>query len=293
MSIFYFSKFSSEYNSSNFGDDINPELLGRLFSKRLIASENVCILGVGTILNDHNIKAVDSFKKKVIFSSGVGYGAVTNDLDESWDVVCVRGPKSAEALKVGAEKAVCDGAILLSDYYEVFPESCRCISVTFIPHLKTHWSAGKALKKITQSLGINYLSPDVTQVDFIKQVSQSKLVITEAMHGAILADTMRVPWLPIQIYEHNRFKWEDWFQSINQNYSSRKMNVSIWNSPKSIVKRSIKAPYQAVKSGLIAQQISQWASSNEAIMSSDALLSEKKRDLQERVAYINEKYEND
>lgn len=133
----------------------------------------------------------------------------------------------------------------------------------------------KSSEKITQSLGINYLSPDVTQVDFIKQVSQSKLVITEAMHGAILADTMRVPWLPIQIYEHNRFKWEDWFQSINQNYSSRKMNVSIWNSPKSIVKRSIKAPYQAVKSGLIAQQISQWASSNEAIMSSDALLSEK------------------
>ncbi|MBV5343049.1 hypothetical protein JZU68_05375, partial [bacterium] len=37
-----------------------------------------------------------------------------------------------------------------------------------------------------------------------------------AMHGAILADALRVPWYPItNSTEILHFKWHDWFRSMN------------------------------------------------------------------------------
>lgn len=36
------------------------------------------------------------------------------------------------------------------------------------------------------------------------------------MHGAIVADTYRIPWIPIKLYPYiNEFKWNDWALSLN------------------------------------------------------------------------------
>ena len=35
------------------------------------------------------------------------------------------------------------------------------------------------------------------------------------MHGAIVADALRVPWIPARLYGHfMEFKWRDWTESI-------------------------------------------------------------------------------
>ncbi|MFC4258501.1 polysaccharide pyruvyl transferase family protein [Marinobacter lacisalsi] len=290
MSIFYYDGFSRDGSGSNFGDDINPFLMARLLDHRIVENKNLCVMGVGTLLNDENIKNLSRFSKKIVFSTGAGYGGLTLELDSTWDVVCVRGEGTARTLGVDYEKAICDGAVLLSNYFDVVPESCRVRKVTFIPHIKTHRLAGKVLCQVAESLGINYLSPDINQIDFIEQVSQSRRVITEAMHGAILADTMRVPWLPVHFFEHNQFKWEDWFRSVSLDYYTNAINFSIWNPPGSVIKRAIKAPYQGLKAWGVSERMKEWLTTGEFVLSKDSVLYEKKRQLGERVDYINEKY---
>jgi hypothetical protein len=63
---------------------------------------------------------------------------------------------------------------------------------------------------------IDVLSP-VEQV--LSEISSSSLVVTEALHGAVVADAFRIPWIPVRCHTHiNAFKWEDWCESIEVAY---------------------------------------------------------------------------
>ena len=293
MAIFYYSDFSKRCSSGNFGDDINPFLLGRLFSKSIINSEDVCLVGVGTLLNDHNIELLQGYRQKVVFSTGAGYGNLTTRLDNSWDLVCVRGPKSAKQLGISSNKAICDGAVLLSEFYRIVPESERDIDRIFIPHLKSHWAGGQAIRKAAEASGFMYLPPDCNADHFIDLVSRAKLVVSEAMHGAILADTMRVPWFPVSIHEHHRFKWEDWFLSVGMPYYSRTLRPLIWDLPGGSFKAYLKKPYQKLKTDLLKRQFVGIADGAVGLMSDSDVLHHKKQSLLEQVAWINESYAND
>ena len=45
-------------------------------------------------------------------------------------------------------------------------------------------------------------------------------MITEALHGAIVADALRVPWMPVSSYHTILpFKWEDWCRSVGLAYA--------------------------------------------------------------------------
>lgn len=63
MAIFYYSGFSKIYQSSNFGDDVNPILMNNLFDSSLVKSRDVCIMGVGTLINKDNIISITTLKR--------------------------------------------------------------------------------------------------------------------------------------------------------------------------------------------------------------------------------------
>jgi succinoglycan biosynthesis protein ExoV len=65
------------------------------------------------------------------------------------------------------------------------------------------------------------------------------------MHGAIIADTLRTPWIPVKCYSNIlEFKWQDWCGSLNMRYEPEIL-PEVWDaerflSPKARLKNHVK-----------------------------------------------------
>lgn len=195
--------------NGNFGDDINLWLWKRLFQKPLsqCLDENTLFIGIGTIL-DQQIPAIPS--KKIVFGSGFGYGFKPR-LTDQWEIICVRGPLTATALGLPINYAITDGAVLVR---ELLPfNDIRGDFVSFVPH---HRSALLGdWKSLCESIDIKYIDPRGSVEEIISTIRKSTLVLAEAMHAAIIADTYRIPWIPICTSSKIlKFKWLDWTKSL-------------------------------------------------------------------------------
>lgn len=194
----------------NFGDDLNayvwPRLLGPNFFDE---DESKLFVGIGSIIYDTYPKTA----KKIVMGSGYGgYTAAPDVHDGSWEFAFVRGPRTADVLRIPREKAITDGAILLRLLQ--LPASARGSAVIFIPHFHSldrgNW------KKVCDMAGIRFVDPTGTVETTLSEIRGARMVITESMHGAIVADALRKPWVAVTPIAHeHRFKWKDWAESLN------------------------------------------------------------------------------
>lgn len=286
MAIHYWKRFSETLGTRNFGDDLNPFLLGRLFSARIIASPHVCIMGIGSIINDRNVAAMDGFAHKIIFSSGAGYERLERPLDPSWSVACVRGPRTAALMGIEPSKAVCDGAILLSDFHDVVPAGRR-EGVAFVPHVHTARAMGRGLREICDTLGLDYVSPDRPHDDFVRAIGKAEWVLTEAMHGAILADTLRTPWLCCHILHHNRFKWQDWCGSLGLPYEAVHLGPCFSDGGLTSLTRLPQVAVSALRRRRIEGRLRRLLRRGRPRLSDEAVLEDRKRALRGIAEGIN------
>lgn len=205
MKLTYFTK------TPNFGDALNPLLLNRIFPDFFDEDDSQIFLGIGSILH----MSFPQAKEKIVFSTGYAYYGDLPVIDNTYHVACVRGPLTANALKLDPKLSITDGAALLKTFD--FPETAKKYDHSFIPH---HASAlFYDWKKICEEAGYHYIDPSGDCKKVIKQIRQSKVVIAEAMHGAIVADTLRIPWIPVKLYPTiNEFKWQDWTASLSMEY---------------------------------------------------------------------------
>lgn len=220
MRLYYFQ--SSE---GNLGDDLNPWIWSRLLpevvdsgnavpafrSQDLDAAEGPLFIGIGTLLNQN----VPPAPYKVVFGAGVGYGPPPM-LDERWKVYCVRGPRSAEALSIDLSKGIADPAVLLRTMD--LPQVNKMYDASLMLHHESLESA--SWESFCEDNGVNYIEPTDTLMHVLMEIKRSRVLFTEAMHGAIVADALRVPWVPLQLHAHiNALKWKDWCQSVGLVYN--------------------------------------------------------------------------
>jgi len=207
------------WHSANFGDHLNSWLWRELLGEMIDEQSDIRLVGVGSLLK----KELSHVKgRKVVIGSGAGYGAIpTSEEMANWKVTFVRGPLTAKALGLEPTAGVVDGAWLISllDEFKSLESGNDggARQTVFIPH----WSSAKAgsWKAICDQLGIQYVDPLANSKDVIKTIAGAGLAVTEALHGAIVADYYRVPWIPLKISpEINDFKWLDWCMSVGLNY---------------------------------------------------------------------------
>jgi len=214
MKLYYYKTVNP---SRNFGDELNLWLWPRILDIFDGCPKNVFI-AIGTTINDNLPRWINDADNVVFFSTGVGYGnAFPPKVQKNWRIYCVRGPLSARRLKLPQKFAITDGAALLKRYFSPCSSDERTYKYSYMPHFR-HGNP-QLFQNICKQLGIHYIDPAESVENVIADILKSHVLISEAMHGAIVADTLRVPWIPIRTSPRILpFKWFDWCESIKVPY---------------------------------------------------------------------------
>jgi succinoglycan biosynthesis protein ExoV len=202
----------------NFGDALNPYIFDHYLPGFFDGKADEVMMGIGSILGFEQFEGVP---KKIVFSTGYAAGYATPPtIDHTYDIFCVRGSLTARELDVNPDLAVTDGAGLLR--FMSHEAVRKTHPYTYIPHKSTEklydWP------RVCRETGINYVSPESGVEHVLKEIRRSEVVLAEAMHAAIVADTFRIPWVPVVTNARiNEFKWRDWATSLNMDYEPQRI----------------------------------------------------------------------
>ena len=207
---------------SNFGDSLNEWLWPRVLPGVFDSAASSAFIGFGTLLNSRLRQELPFAKMLAIFSTGAGYHHPIDNLWPNDHIYCVRGPLTAAALGLPNTAAITDGALLIRGFAR--PNANRSHRFAFMPHIEKY--ASEAWPEVCAELGFGYVDPTWSIEQVIDAIGDSEVLITEAMHGAVVADAMRIPWIAVRSsHRILRFKWEDWCASIGVAYAPRRIGV--------------------------------------------------------------------
>lgn len=213
MKLHYFAGKSSNARVSNFGDELNPWLWHRLIPELLDQDENRRLVAIGTLLN-HTLPKTP---EKIIFGAGAGYGPVPS-IDSTWKIYFVRGTLSAKSLNLDPELAITDPAILVRKLFS--PSGKKTYRWSYVPHFSEEIHNGAGWRELCSSIGVHYIDPTAPLEQVLTEIAESEIVFAEAMHGAIVADALRTPWVAVKTKQDIlAFKWNDWLSSVQLPYS--------------------------------------------------------------------------
>lgn len=202
----------------NFGDELNATMWQQLLPADFFdEDESEVFLGIGSILQPgYPAKA-----RKIVVGSGyAGYTEKPEIHDGTWDVRFVRGPQTAEVLGLDPKLAISDAAVMLRA--TELPEAQAGIDVAFIPHYESIQRG--AWKEVCDLAGVHFVDPTQDTDQVIAELKGASLVICEAMHGAIVSDAVRTPWIGVKTMQHvHRFKWFDWARSLEVDYRPQRL----------------------------------------------------------------------
>jgi succinoglycan biosynthesis protein ExoV len=214
--------FFWESAHGNFGDDLNLWLWDFLLPGFREVRPETLLVGVGTVLNR---ALLPKATPKLVVGSGFGYGKLPDFSDASeWDIRCVRGPLTAGKLGLYPQLGIIDPAVMVADMPE-FANLPKTEDAIFVPHWES--TVGGIWPIVCKAAGLVYVDPCGEAKSVIRAIAQSRLVVAESMHAAILADAFRVPWVAVSTSHNiNSFKWQDWAATVGVAYRPRYVPVS-------------------------------------------------------------------
>lgn len=205
----------------NFGDELNyllwPRLLpGLLDDDRIDDGRSALLLGIGSVLDARHTLCPGSSKetkrRKVV--AGAGYGGYERpaSLDGSWEIYWVRGPRTACQLGLPTAFGLGDPASLLPLIYGRERQATRTIG--FMPHFES--LAHGAWPQAADEAGVTLIDPRGDPASIVRQIAGCHMLLSEALHGVIVADALRVPWVALApVAAIHRAKWLDWAESLD------------------------------------------------------------------------------
>lgn len=193
---------------NNFGDELNTILWPVLLPGFFDEDPAVRFLGIGSVLDQRH--PPDAIK----LVAGSGYGGYEREprINQNWVIHWVRGPRSAAVLNLPAKLGLGDPAILLPSALGLSVTSGEDIG--FMPHFES--AARGAWREAADQAGIRLIDPRGDPLTVLRAITRCKVLLSEALHGVIVADALRVPWVAIRpMARINRAKWTDWSDTID------------------------------------------------------------------------------
>jgi len=202
----------------NFGDALNPLLAPKLFGDVFSQSCSDRLLFIGTTIG----RKAPAGCREIIVGAGAGYQKGSYSLDRR-KVFCVRGPATCDILGIDRDHAAIDPAILVNRFFPA--ERSPAI---FMPHHQSHAMAERVLRDACAGAGLQYVSPLDPAEKIVKKIGGADRVVTEALHGAVVAESFGVPWIPVVFGSKILIgKWDDFCASIGVEYQPAEINTNI------------------------------------------------------------------
>ncbi len=223
MKLFY-------HTGKNFGDAINPIVFNYFLGDLLDEDTSEVILGIGSILG--LFKKPENCHKVYIFSSGYAKGASSTygdpiKIDDHYEIICLRGEGTAKAMGLDPKLGIADGALLLPIAWPLEQKNNKKYQYSFMPHSGT-LDVFEGWAKILNPIGIHVIDPRKTPEEVMDELMDTTILLAEAMHGGIIADAYRIPWIPIKtISTVNEYKWTDYCESLDLKYNPNR-TVSLY-----------------------------------------------------------------
>lgn len=205
----------------NWGDSINPHLLGALSGRRVVHVDAVrprgrrVLVGVGSILG-HPFP-----KNSHVWGSGFMYANDTLRAQPA-AIRAVRGPLTrARVLELGVDcpEVFGDPALLYPRIYR--PEKSKQYTLGLIPH---HVDLGDPrILRIAEMDGVLLIDVRQDVRAFVDQLCRCEVVASSSLHGLIAADAYGIPSTWIRVSDKilgGEFKFQDHFQAVG--HHSRK-----------------------------------------------------------------------
>lgn len=192
----------------NFGDELNSLLWPRLLPDFFDQNDAAHFLGIGSILDDrHEAKAV-----KLVAGSGYGGYQPQIVLDETWVIHWVRGRRTARLLGLPPQLGIGDPASLVPLAGLTPAREDRDLG--FIPHFESVIRG--TWQEVASRAGATLIDPRDDPLAVIAAIGKCRMVMSEALHGIIVADALRVPWIAIRpLAPIHRPKWFDWAETLD------------------------------------------------------------------------------
>lgn len=195
----------------NFGDDLNPWLWERIFGDFSKYTNDIDFVGIGSQLDT----PFENERRKIIFGAGIRDFLFNPKLDKL-DIRFVRGPYSAKVFnncRYITDAAYCLALLEKKEYKKKY-------NVSYMPYFRHvpffDWTFFEKWS------GIKVILPTNPVEQIIQEINESRNLLTSAMHGAIVADIYRVPWMRVKYSEFlgeslltSELKWADWLQSMD------------------------------------------------------------------------------
>lgn len=217
----------------NWGDDLNKYFISNIIKERIVFVPFEKLLRSKRSTHYELIGSIIGFydlNDKIIWGSGI-MKPEDKIRGIPKKVISVRGPKTREILLdngIECPERYGDPALILPLFYDKKVKRDNCIAI--IPNMGTNI---KNVKKWIKNSGFNEKVKIIDMrkykkwTDIIDEIRSSKYVISESLHGLIVAETYNIPNIWVEFMQHGKywnFKFQDYYLSIGkENMDSLKL----------------------------------------------------------------------
>ncbi len=275
----------------NVGDDLNTWLWPKVFGEGVFDTTMPRFFGIGSILDARVEDGTKPGQRNIVFGAGLRKSSGYCPARTKVDIRFVRGPVSVAALaRAGLPglRFISDPAILTPRFAERPSHPVRG-RIGFIPYYST---PPAITAHIARDTGMEIVPITTTVEDFLTRLTACEYIVTEAMHGAILADAFRIPWAACRLFSGinegrtSLFKWHDWSTSLGMTYP----HPSALPEPLLWLPRRLRLPLEGLVARRSPDVVEKVLARADWTLSNDARLRQAQDDILEEAAQLSVEY---